>query len=481
MPAPATHAYRAPANEPRHVYTDSKDSHPVPRQLPPIKDVIKGDHNNISITSLLSSTTAPSQQSSQHLATSPTTPVTRSYLDTPSKRSPEPFPPRASAYGPYESHERSTRPTYSPSTQNKPYGAPQAPVGPTNVLMQPPRTMTSPSLQARPGAGIMQSHVPSSPAVDPGRTFQHLVPRSPPPPVSSYAHKAFGPAYSYPPTTSAALSYASPAVPSGLWRNNNADIDRAEEIRRATAKDSPAPRQAYGESVKRHLDIFDIETSLNEVSLFSYRNSCCMSNADMTLTKIAEGSGHALDFARNYGTRAHQTQRSGPIPGSLPSIDECDDMIRQQQRVVESMARIRDLIHRQQQALAEQRIYDQQTLKTAPSEADEDAHSYMDKMEGAGGFAGSEAKKRRGRAAPPGRCHSCNRAETPEWRRGPDGARTLCNACGLRTLSGLCSLETMLLTLIWTDYAKLQRKMDSRDSGAGSSKLRNEKSAASSP
>ncbi|CAG8583997.1 9735_t:CDS:2, partial [Racocetra fulgida] len=29
------------------------------------------------------------------------------------------------------------------------------------------------------------------------------------------------------------------------------------------------------------------------------------------------------------------------------------------------------------------------------------------------------------RAAPPGRCHSCNISETPEWRRGPDGARTL--------------------------------------------------------
>lgn len=29
------------------------------------------------------------------------------------------------------------------------------------------------------------------------------------------------------------------------------------------------------------------------------------------------------------------------------------------------------------------------------------------------------------------RCHSCNRTETPEWRRGPDGARTLCNECGL--------------------------------------------------
>jgi hypothetical protein len=33
---------------------------------------------------------------------------------------------------------------------------------------------------------------------------------------------------------------------------------------------------------------------------------------------------------------------------------------------------------------------------------------------------------------PPARCHSCNRADTLEWRRGPDGARTLCNACGLR-------------------------------------------------
>ncbi|KAK4031885.1 hypothetical protein C8A01DRAFT_51182 [Parachaetomium inaequale] len=46
-------------------------------------------------------------------------------------------------------------------------------------------------------------------------------------------------------------------------------------------------------------------------------------------------------------------------------------------------------------------------------------------------YAIQEVKKRRGRAAPPGRCNSCNRVDTPEWRRGPDGARTLCNACGL--------------------------------------------------
>ncbi|KAI9356201.1 hypothetical protein DFJ73DRAFT_823347 [Zopfochytrium polystomum] len=33
--------------------------------------------------------------------------------------------------------------------------------------------------------------------------------------------------------------------------------------------------------------------------------------------------------------------------------------------------------------------------------------------------------------AGPGLCHGCHATETPEWRRGPSGSRTLCNACGL--------------------------------------------------
>ncbi|KAJ7650092.1 GATA-4/5/6 transcription factor [Roridomyces roridus] len=52
------------------------------------------------------------------------------------------------------------------------------------------------------------------------------------------------------------------------------------------------------------------------------------------------------------------------------------------------------------------------------------------------------------RATPPGKCHSCNIRETPEWRRGPDGARTLCNACGLH-------------------YAKLMRKREKEQGQAG--------------
>jgi len=44
-------------------------------------------------------------------------------------------------------------------------------------------------------------------------------------------------------------------------------------------------------------------------------------------------------------------------------------------------------------------------------------------------------KKRRRRSAPTAKrnlhCHSCGATETPEWRRGPEGEHTLCNACGL--------------------------------------------------
>ena len=109
-------------------------------------------------------------------------------------------------------------------------------------------------------------------------------------------------------------------------------------------------------------------------------------------------------------------------------------MIHEQSKVMDALARMRDVICRQQQALIDQRNHDQQNYKPPPSEADDDSN-YTEKGDGSGGFAGSDPKKRRGRAAPPGRCHSCSRSETPEWRRGPDGARTLCNACGLRRLS----------------------------------------------
>nr|DAD40406.1 TPA_asm: hypothetical protein HUJ06_014729 [Nelumbo nucifera] len=41
-----------------------------------------------------------------------------------------------------------------------------------------------------------------------------------------------------------------------------------------------------------------------------------------------------------------------------------------------------------------------------------------------------------GGAQPPRRCSHCHVQKTPQWRTGPLGAKTLCNACGVRYKSG---------------------------------------------
>lgn len=162
----------------------------------------------------------------------------------------------------------------------------------------------------------------------------------------------------------------------------------------------------------------------------------------------------------------HQTQRSTPSLATLPSLIEVDDMMSKSRLQLDSLNKIRDVILTEQAAY-EQQVADQRhqakayrELPPPPPPPMTEGPIDADEATGAGGFAGAEPKKRRGRAAPPGRCHSCNRAETPEWRRGPDGARTLCNACGLH-------------------YAKLTRKQSNANKAAnvGSSNLRPKESA----
>lgn len=197
----------------------------------------------------------------------------------------------------------------------------------------------------------------------------------------------------------------------------------------------------HSESVKRQFDSYDVESSLVE---------------------IIDGSTKTLDFSRHYASIAHQNQRSGPNLGTLPSLHELDDLLQQQQRNYEALLRIRNAVVSQEHALAEQRVQ-QRHPKVENGYDDEHGGLYQDGFKSPGAFTGGDTKKRRGKAAPPGRCHSCNRAETPEWRRGPDGARTLCNACGLH-------------------YAKLTRKMGQNKAAAlASSNLKPKNLDSSSP
>lgn len=132
-----------------------------------------------------------------------------------------------------------------------------------------------------------------------------------------------------------------------------------------------------------------------------------------------------FNFAEAYGAAAREQNSSQPIPSRMPTENEVNSLLNSLVMALKKLEDVREMVHHNK------------VNERARKSEDDDTAMYNDGMKPA--YNLNEVKKRRGRAAPPGRCHSCNRIDTPEWRRGPDGARTLCNACGLH-------------------YAKLERK-----------------------
>lgn len=187
--------------------------------------------------------------------------------------------------------------------------------------------------------------------------------------------------------------------------------------------------KVYGPVVKRHLEYWDIEMELSNIR-----------NCSSELSKISQ-------------TLLQESQRNtshGAMPERVPSQQDVDLMRIQHDKLSVAMQRMSEKIAVQGQYSGDQ--HGAPPSGKVPDDYSQEEMSWDDGR-GMGGYVGSDAKKRRGRAAPPGRCHSCNRAETPEWRRGPDGARTLCNACGLH-------------------YAKLTRKLGSKQAQNAGASLR---------
>ncbi|KAK3360144.1 hypothetical protein B0T25DRAFT_121980 [Lasiosphaeria hispida] len=170
-----------------------------------------------------------------------------------------------------------------------------------------------------------------------------------------------------------------------------------------------------------------------------------------TMTQIATSSRTVAHFAEAYIAAAREQQGAQqPIPSRLPTESEVNAMINTSLHALQKLEEIREII--QQHRISVERARENGGRKGME---EEDVPMYGDGMK-QGPYNITEVKKRRGRAAPPGRCHSCNRIDTPEWRRGPDGARTLCNACGLH-------------------YAKLERRRQ-LDQRSGRPKTADERS-----
>ncbi|KAF1927633.1 uncharacterized protein M421DRAFT_171808 [Didymella exigua CBS 183.55] len=322
------------------------------------------------------------------------------FIGAPASQVPPPPPPQE-ARPPYEPRTYSTLQHNSRLPSLHPIKTTQSP--------PPPIVRPNPPYSSYPPAPTPAYEPPAPP---PAESLNHQYGYSQPQ-YASYppsAPNSAGPSAVYPASTSA---YPPPSryYPTSLRDNTESRLEEKKLNRTSLAP--------YGESVKRHLDSFDLEASLNE---------------------MADGCGRISEFSKMYRQRAHETQRIGMTPQSLPRLEDIEDMIKQGDRVQMSLQRMRDVVFNHQQAsLAEPP--QQSHYRRANGYDHETSSNYGDDMKGGGGFTGADNKTRkRGRAAPPGRCHSCNRAETPEWRRGPDGARTLCNACGLH-------------------YAKLTRKI----------------------
>ena len=428
------------ASEARKDSSDDKDQ--PARQglsLPSIQEAILGDQ--------------------QYAKTSPTS-ATHPVLSIPPRSHPL---PALTAPDPHHTSPRNSHHPYS-SVPHATFSA-STPQSTTSSL--PPRESTDTS-------GPPPHPAPTSSATSP------LSPREPsavPTPTSmhSQAYQSYSGVLSFAQQRAAAANVpSSPYRPSNLETTSSytypssrfepPELTRVDETRKHAL--STTHGEVYGNSVRRHLDIFDLEASLNGVGVVLWT----LPTDVLTNAQVMEGSGRLFDIARYHKTRAQETRGPTQAPAPMPTLDECDRMLQHHQSVGHSLTSMREMLLAQEKNVANQQAQSQRYK--AAADYDMDTSSAYEDGKAANGMA-SDNKKRRAvrvmtrpkselelsikqRAAPPGRCHSCNRAETPEWRRGPDGARTLCNACGLRMMSDLLPLAN---ANTWqSDYAKLTRK-----------------------
>lgn len=240
--------------------TSGDDKEPLPshqQSLPSIHEAL-GTEQHLTISSLLTKTIPPPSTTHSILNHSPTSPVVRSY---PNALSIAPsHTVQSPAYQSHEAFEKPSRPPYSPYLQIDTGASRFAAVNTQDnhcMPMPPSRTASSPVNPIRPIAHPWQNRH-SSPAQD-------QTPRSAPHISSHYTYTPYQPPHSYQPPTPHVPSF-DPALQHPNWPCNESEMDRSDDIRMATKKENSVT-QAFGETVKRHLDIFDLETSLNEVRI----------------------------------------------------------------------------------------------------------------------------------------------------------------------------------------------------------------------
>ncbi|TVY87164.1 GATA zinc finger domain-containing protein [Lachnellula willkommii] len=326
-------------------------------------------------------------------------------------------------------------PTQIAPPQVRPRSPPQ-PVQPqANPFSRPePASNGFPEPLRHPSLGLQAAPAPHNPYAGPRYEAPRFEqdPRVPERLANGYPHQPPPQqqgSYGYGPGPNHAPGPHSPVYNQSRYSRDGREID---EIYKGGREDERSRITPFKQGLKRNLEVWDFENHLSSIYV---------------------SSGALQAWSKHFHSIAQEQQPRDPngVPDRMPTLETCNEMLHNQEKIRQDLEKLRDMISQQHEhvAMMDQRMRDHNGK--GPGYYDDGISVYDDDMKSQG-YGGPESKKRRGRAAPPGRCHSCNRAETPEWRRGPDGARTLCNACGLH-------------------YAKLTRKntMKQSQSSNGSS------------
>ncbi|KAH6949579.1 hypothetical protein DER45DRAFT_588422 [Fusarium avenaceum] len=160
------------------------------------------------------------------------------------------------------------------------------------------------------------------------------------------------------------------------------------------------------------------------------------------LSRISSLSRTILHCAEAYSRLAREQRGAHLIPKRLPTEWELSDMLSNMELIKRSLEHVKDFVQTSTQNERTREGGKMKYLYKKEHHAPIYGHAIQSSLDI------TEIKNRRARAAHPRRCHSCSRINTSGWRRRPDGARTLCNACGLH-------------------YAKLDRKRQFEASSIG--------------
>lgn len=185
--------------------------------------------------------------------------------------------------------------------------------------------------------------------------------------------------YAFPPPTK---------LPASTFSGDSFQFSGSSNLHEQRPSFARGPEPSYEHTIKRHIDVHEAAKDLNEVCS---RFASWRILAD--IAQIRETSLRLYDGSQNWTHRYHQGNRSGFFQDSLPPVHEIDEMMRHSHVMMENLARVKEVVIQQQNALSEHRA----RFARAPLEEDYGAMSDDYK---AGGFAGGDAKKRRGVSVP---------------------------------------------------------------------------------